>query len=176
MKPSATVHHSLLCISLKTWWWFMVTFLINVLPPAGIEESQAPDGCDVTLSSEGTELPPGWCAVVLHCWASLSQSFFFFFNSSWEMGYAVECLCLSLPLDYLIGSYLYTGIRFNYGCIFSGLMILLWSFPFILHFLGYIINHNSRVGNCLSLLPFLSSLLATVFPLNVQCLLTWFAE
>lgn len=45
----------------------MVTFLINVLPPAGTEESQAPDGCDVTLSSEGTELPPGWCAVVLHC-------------------------------------------------------------------------------------------------------------
>ena len=32
----------------------MVIFIINGLPPAGTEESQAPDGCDVTLSSEGT--------------------------------------------------------------------------------------------------------------------------
>lgn len=60
----------------------MVTFLINVpvLPPAETEERQAPDACDVTLSSEGTALPPGWCAVVLLLQSlSLSQSSFFFY-------------------------------------------------------------------------------------------------
>lgn len=39
----------------------------TVLPPAGAEESEAPAGCDVTLSSEGSELPPGWCVVIHYC-------------------------------------------------------------------------------------------------------------
>lgn len=52
------------------------SYSFNQCPAAGTEESQAPDCCDVTLSSEGTELPSGWCAVVFHCWASTPQSFF----------------------------------------------------------------------------------------------------
>lgn len=68
-------------------------------------------------------------------------------------------LSVLLSLDELIGGYLY--------CLYLDLMSLLWSYPFISHFLGYIINNNSRVGNCLSFLPFLPSLLATVFPLKL---------
>lgn len=39
----------------------------SVLPPAGAEELEAPAGCDVTLSSEGSEIPPGWCVVIHYC-------------------------------------------------------------------------------------------------------------
>lgn len=76
--------------------------------------------------------------------------------------YGICCgvfLSVPLSLDELLGGYLY--------CLYLDLMSLLWSFPFISHFLGYIVNHNSRVGNCLPFFPFLPSPLATVFPLKL---------
>lgn len=66
----------------KIWWFFLFNFDKSVLPSAGAKESEAPAGCDVALSSEGSELPPGFCVVVHFCWALIS---FFFFLS-------VECL------------------------------------------------------------------------------------
>lgn len=66
--------HKILCF------FFLFNFDKTVLPSAGAKESEAPAGCDVALSSEGSELPPGFCVVVHFCWALIS---FFFFSLCW---------------------------------------------------------------------------------------------
>lgn len=56
-----------LVIELSTIFYCLFKYDGTVLPPVGAVESEAPDVCDVTLSSEGTELTPGCCVVIHYC-------------------------------------------------------------------------------------------------------------
>lgn len=58
---------SFLCVSSQSWVCFFHLCDKIVLPSAGPEELVAPAGCDVALSSEGSEIPPGWCVVIRYC-------------------------------------------------------------------------------------------------------------